>query len=392
MTEPLACQRALFSLNGEDCWLNSAYMGPLPVPTQQAGAEALARRAFPVGIVPRDFFAPADRVRALCAQLVNADPETVALVPTVAYGMAIVARNLRPRRGQNVVLLGEQFPSNVYPWRDWREDGVELRMVAAPEAPWSSPQSNSSRAARWNEALLAAIDADTALVAVEQAHWTDGTLFDLERIGTRAREVGAAFIIDGTQTVGAMPLDVAAIRPDALIVHSYKAMLCNYGLGFAVLGPRFAGGVPVEESWLTRHGSENFARLVDYQDAYAHGARRHDSSIRANPILIGMLEASCRLLVDWQPARIRAYLLGIERDFVARVRALGFDVADEAERAANIFGIRLPEGLDPETVRSALAARRIHVSVRGSAVRVSPHVYNDEADLARLADALQALR
>ena len=121
MTEPLTCQADLFSLNGVDCWLNSAYMGPLPKPVQQAGVEALARRAFPVDITPDDFFAPADRVRRLCAQLVNADPEAVALVPTVAYGMAIVARNLRPRRGQNVVLLGEQFPSNVYPWRDWRE-------------------------------------------------------------------------------------------------------------------------------------------------------------------------------------------------------------------------------------------------------------------------------
>ena len=211
------------------------------------------------------------------------------------------------------------------------------------------------------------------------------------RIGARARAVGAAFVVDGTQTVGTMPLDVAAVRPDALVVHSYKAMLCNYGLGFMVVGERFAAGSPVEESWLTRAGSENFARLVDYQDAYAPGARRFDSSIRANPVLIGMLEASCRLLLDWQPARIRAYLLGIEREFVGRVREMGFEVADEDERAANIFGVRMPAGIDVETCRAHLAAKRIHVSVRGNAVRVAPHVYNDRDDLARLADALAAL-
>ena len=391
MTTPLTCQAELFALNGADCWLNSAYMGPLPKAVQQAGVEALARRAFPVDLTPADFFAPAEQVRRLCADLVNADPEAVALVLTAAYGMAIVARNLAVRPGQNVVVLGEQFPSNVYPWRNWRELGVQLRVVPAPDAPWSTPRPGASRAALWNDAVVAAIDQDTVLVAIEQAHWTDGTLFDLARIGARARAVGAAFVIDGTQTVGAMPLDVAAVRPDALVVHSYKAMLCNYGLGFMVLGPRFASGSPIEESWLMRQGSEDFARLVDYQDVYAPGVRRFDSSIRASPVLIGMLEASCRLLLDWQPARIRAYLLEIERDFVARVRAMGFAVADEHERAANLFGVQMPAGIDIEACRAHLAAKRVHVSVRGSAVRVAPHVYNDRADLTRLANALETM-
>jgi selenocysteine lyase/cysteine desulfurase len=245
-----------------------------------------------------------------------------------------------------------------------------------------------ARSQGWNAALLQAIDNDTALVAVEQAHWTDGTLFDLAAIGTRCRAVGAAFVIDGTQTVGAMPLDVAALRPDALVVHSYKAGLSNYGLGFAVLGDRFAQAVPNEESWLTRAGSENFARLVDYQDTYAAGMRRHDTSLRANPGLIGMLEAACTLLLDWQPARVREHLLVLAAPSVQRLRDAGFGVADEDLRAANIFGIALPAGLDPESVRSALAAQQIHVSVRGASVRVSPHMHNDEGDLQRLAEAL----
>ena len=108
-------------------------------------------------------------------------------------------------------------------------------------------------------------------------------------------------------------------------------------------------------------------------------------------MLIAMLEASCRLLLDWRPARIRAYLLDIARGFVARVRAMGCEVADEPERAANLFGVRLPAGIDPETCRAHLAAQRIHVSVRGQAVRVSPHVHNDRHDLMRLADAMAAI-
>ncbi|MGL4229860.1 MAG: aminotransferase class V-fold PLP-dependent enzyme [Casimicrobium sp.] len=393
MQSPLTCQRDQFSIdpnNEGHIWLNSAYMGPLPLATQRAGQAALAARAFPVAITPKDFFAPAERVRSMLAQLVNADAERVAFVPNVANGMAIVAKNFAPKRGQNVVLLGEQFPSNVYPWRDWRADGVEIRTIAAPDAPWSRRVSGQeSRAQRWNEAILSAINANTAMVSIEQAHWTDGALFDLVRIGARAREVGALFVIDATQTVGAMPFDCAAIQPDALIVHSYKSMLSNYGLGFAVFSEKFANAKPLEESWLMRAGSENFARLVDYQDDYDRGMRRFDTSLRANPSLIGMLGASAQLLLEWRPERIREYLLGIERGFVQRVRALGFEVADEEDRAANIFGLRMPQGLDVEACRAMLAERKIHVSVRGSAIRISPHVYNDESDLAKLAEALE---
>ncbi len=387
-----ASGRSLFGLPADEIYLNSAYMGPLPRAVQEAGARALALRAAPWQITADDFFAPAERTRALCARLVQADPERVAFVPSASAGLAIVARNLQPRAGQNVVMLGEQFPSNVYAWRHWQGQGVQMRMVPAPMLPAGDTAALRERAQAWQAAVLAAIDADTALVAVEQAHWTDGTLFDLAAIASRCRAVGAAFVIDGTQTVGAMPLDVGALQPDALVVHSYKAGLSNYGLGFIVLGERFAQGRPVEDSWLMREGSERFANLVDYQDRYAAGMRRYDTSLRANPMLIQMLEAACTLLLAWQPARTREYLLAIARPAVQRLREAGFGVADEDLRAANIFGIALPAGLQPEAVRQALAARHIHVSVRGSSVRVSPHRHSEAGDLMALADAMVALR
>ncbi len=391
-TLPLECQKALFALPEGETWLNNAYMGAMPRAVLEAGHRAVDLRALPAAITPADFFAPAERVRGLCAALVQADPERVALVPTAAAGMAVVAANLSPRAGQNVVMLGDQFPSNVYPWRRWREQGVAMRSVAAPAGDARDPGSWRRRCQAWHDALEAAIDHDTVLVAVEPAHWTDGTRFDLDRLARRARAVGAAFVVDATQVAGVMPLDVGAFQPDAMVVHGYKSMLANYGLGFAVFSERFADGCPTDQSWLMRRGSEDFARLVDYQDDYAPGMRRYDTSTRSNPVLIGMLEAACRLLVDWQPARIEDYLRRIARPAVERLRAQGFGVADEDLRAANLFGIALPPGLAPEAVRQALAARRIHVSVRGAAVRVSPHVCNDEADLLRLAEALAEIR
>lgn len=385
--QPLGCQRDSFSIPDDVVYLNSAYMGPLPRVAQQAAGAALAARAVPIGITADDFFAPAEAARGLCAGLIGADPESIAFVPTTAHAVAIAARNLALPAGSRIVLPEGQFPSNVLAWRRLAARGVELRTVRRP-AEADAANAGTTVAALWNARLGDAIDAGCALLAIEPAHWTDGTVFDLEGLAARARARGAAVVVDATQFVGAMPIDVARLQPDLLVAHAYKSMLAQYGLGFAYFGPRLAGGEPLDEGWLVRRDARDFARLVDYQDDYAPGMRRYDTSLRANTVLIASLLASASLLAQWRPVRVQAYCRAIVADFVPAVRALGFTVAEPHERAANLFGLGAPAGVDLEALRARLAARRIFVSIRGRSIRVSPHVYNDAGDLARLLQAL----
>ncbi len=379
----LGCQRAEFSLPTDIHYLNCAYIGPLPRRVEDAGVAELRRKACPTSITARDFFEPAEQARRLCAQLVGADAEHIALVPSVAYAVAGVAAQVTPRRGGNVVLPQAQFPSTVHAWTRWREHGVEVRFVPPP--PDAEP-----RAAGWSRRLAEAIDPDTLVVAVDTVHWTDGTRFDLATIGARAREVGAVFIVDATQSAGADPVDAAAIGADLLVAHGYKAMLAGHGLGFACYSERMLGLRPLEDNWLMRRGAEDFARLVDYRDDYAAGARRFDGGSRASPVLPRMLAEAVRMLLDWDPAAIQRHCARISRGLQEDARALGLSLAPAGERAANIFGLRLPAGVDAEHLRSTLAQARVHVSIRGDAIRISPHVYNDEADLAALSAALAA--
>jgi selenocysteine lyase/cysteine desulfurase len=375
--EPLRCQRDAFSIPPDVTYLNAAYMGPLSNAVVEAGMLALQRRACPVGIVPQDFFVHAERARVGFGALVNADSDSIAIISTAAYGIATVAKNIKPQRGQNIVVLAEQFPSNVYVWRRWAERGVTIRTVSKPADGQS-----------WSDAVIAAIDAMTIVVAIETAYWTDGSLLDVPRIAKAAQGAGAWTIVDATQTVGAQPFDFAASGVDALIVHSYKSMLCNYGLGFAAYSQRMRDAEPLEEGWLMRKGSEDFTRLVDYQDTYADGMRRFDTSTRANPSLILMLDRAVEQLLAWEPVRIRAYTLSISRTFVSAALKAGYTIADEADRAGNIFGVRPPAGTDLNALRERLAAARVYVSVRGSAIRIAPHVYNAQADFDRLAEVL----
>lgn len=380
---PLECQRDLFSLPADLHYLNCAYMSPLPRVVEEAGVRGMLRKRNPALLEPDDFFRESQEIRTLFSALINApDPNSIAILPSVSYGIGVAARNTSLQPGQNVVLLHEQFLGNVYGWRRlaW-ERGAEIRMVAPGEGP--------RRGRRWNQRILEAIDSLTGVVALAPVHWTDGTAFDLRAIGARAREVGAAMVVDGTQSVGALPMDVQALQPDALIVASYKWLLGPYSIGVGYFGPRYLDGLPLEETWIAREGSEDFRGLVDYRDSYQPGAIRFDVGERSNFILAPMLVTALRLLGEWGPERIQAYTKALAEGILEEVRGIGYTLEEEACRVGHIFGVRMPAGLDLTAVKTALDEESVSASLRGSALRVSPHLYNDEEDMAALLRALR---
>lgn len=381
---PLSCQRDAFSLPADVHYLNCAYMSPLPQVVEEAGVKGMLRKRNPALLQPDDFFQESEEVRDLFAGLINApESSSIAILPSVSYGIGVAAQNTTVESGQNIVLLHEQFPGNVYGWRRlaW-ENGAEIRMVR--------PRDGRDRGRIWNERILEAIDSATGVVALAPVHWTDGTVFDLAAIGAKAREVGAALVVDGTQSIGALPFDVQALRPDALIVASYKWLLGPYSIGVGYFGPRYLDGLPLEETWIAREGSEDFKGLVDYRDGYQPGAVRFDVGERSNFILVPMLVAALRLLHEWRPERIQAYVRGLTRELLDEVRELGYRVEDDLYRTGHLFGIRMPEGLDLDQVKGALDAENVSVSLRGSALRVAPHLFNDGEDMAALLRALKA--
>ncbi|MDH3297612.1 MAG: aminotransferase class V-fold PLP-dependent enzyme [Gemmatimonadota bacterium] len=366
----LGCQKAAFTLPDGFHYLNCAYMSPLTRRVQEAGIAGIRRKGAPAEITADDFFDDVDEARRLFAALVHvSDAERIAIIPSASYALSTVARNTPLRPGQNVVTVRDQFPSNTHPWRRaCREAGAEFRIVGPPS-------DGSDRTPAWNEALLEAIDADTAVVTLGQVHWVDGTPFDLMRIGERAREVEAAFVVDGTQSVGAVPFDVEALRPDAVVCAAYKWLMGPYSIGLAYFGARYDDGVPLEENWMGREGSRDFAGLVDQGDEYRPGAARFDVGESANFILVPMLIAALEQVLEWGVERISEYCRELcEPGFPG---------------AGHLFGLRLPADVDPADVRSELHRRNVFVSVRGRAIRVSPHLYNDESDMEALADALR---
>lgn len=371
----LDCQRDLFQLDDQVTYLNCAYMSPQLKSVEAAGKLAMSMKNQPWKIKIEDFFEPVVALKKAFAELVNSSEyQRVAVIPSASYGIAVAARNIHMRPGQKVLVVDEQFPSNYYSWeRLCQQFGGSIEVVA--------PTDSIRRSETWNEKILAAIQDDVAVVALGHVHWADGTLFDLEAIRVACDRVGAYLIIDGTQSVGALPFDVQRIRPDALICAGYKWLLGPYSLGVAYFGPRFDDGIPIEENWLNRHNSEDFAGLVNYESRYQPFAGRYSAGEHSNFFLVPQLTASIQQINAWQPGRIQEYCQHISAEAMDQLQAIGCQIDQSEKVAFHLRGVRLPKDLDADLLTQKLQARNAYVSKRGNAIRIAPHLYNTEAEL-----------
>ncbi len=365
-------QRGLFEIPDDIVYLNCAYMGPQLRAARETGEWAAGRKSRPWEILPQDFFEDVEEARHLFARIVGGDPDGVAIIPAVSYGISIAAANIPVQAGERILILEDQFPSNVHAWRELaKRKGAKLVTVPRPEDY------------DWPRAILEHLNEDTAVAAVPNCHWMDGSLVDLGRVGERAREVGAALVVDGIQSVGARPFDVAEAQPDFLVATSYKWLLGPYGLGFMWVDERWREGTPVEHNWITRSGSEDFSRLVEYRDDYAPGARRYDMGERSNFVLLPMAIAALRQILNWGVDNVADTIGGITDLIEEEAKQRGIEAVPAERRARHMIGLRLGPTA-PDDLAARLAQQNIFVSVRGDSVRVSPHVYNNESDVRRL--------
>ena len=374
----LDSQRHLFDIPDDITYLNCGYMSPLMHAVRDAGVVGLTRKCHPWTISPRDFYTGSDALRDAFASLVHAEPEDIAIEPSASYGMSTAAKNLPLSKGQSVIVVEDQFPSHVYPWRERaKEVGAEVRTLKRPMDD------------DWNETVLAAIDSTTAVLAIPQCHWTDGGLFDLERLSSVCREKGIGLALDVTQSAGAYPIDVRTIKPDFMTAATYKWLMGPYSLGLLYVSKRWQEeGRPIEHNWIHRKNSENFARLVDYEDEYESGAVRFDVGERSNFALVPAAEAGIRQILEWGVENVAETLSGLTETIAERARALGLDSVPADKRASHYLGLKMDGGL-PADLLAKLAARRVYVSVRGASIRVTPNVFNDARDADRLLAALE---
>lgn len=366
-------QRQLFAIPDDVVYLNCASTSPLPASAEQAGREAMAFKRTPWLIGPEGLPNGPEAARAGFANILGCDAEGVALVPSVSFAMAVAARNLPLDAGSSVLVLHEEFPSNVFPW---------LRMAPGRVKALPRPKEGT-----WSEAVIEAITEDIGLVALPHCHWMDGTVFDLGAVRAACDRVGAHLVVDATQSLGAMPFDFEAARPDFVAATGHKWLLCPHGVGFCYVAPKWREGEPIEENWKNRLGSEDYSRLTEYESHYRPGARRYDLGEVTNSVLLPMATESLRLIAEWGVGNIAETLSAVTRKLALHGQAFGLTPTPAAERAPHMLGLRLPHG-PAKPVAEAMAREKVYVSPRSGTLRIAPHLFVNAADVDRFTTVL----
>jgi selenocysteine lyase/cysteine desulfurase len=373
---PLPDQRAKFDVDDEVAYFNTATMSPMLRSVRAAGEVALTQRARPWSISARDWFEDVEELRARFARLIGAAAGDVALVPSSSYGLGVVARRMKASRGERVLVLAEEFPSNYYTWKRFTQrTGAEL--VEVRREPGQD----------WTDAILAAIDERVVIASIPNVHWTNGAWVDLDRVMVALRAIEAELVVDASQSLGAVQLDVRSLRPDAVVTVGYKWLLGPMSLGYLYLAPHLHQGEPLEENWISRAGADDFTRLIDYSDDYMPGARRFDVGQRSNFQLVPMALAAIEQVAEWSVPRIAATLRERTARIAGRAEALGLAVPPASARAPHMLGLELPFTAAAHAA-AALIEANVHVSRRGSGLRIAPHLHNNHRDIDRLFEVL----
>jgi len=377
-------QKDNYTLDEDVTYLNTAYSAPLSKEAEQIGIEALSKKCRPNEYNGSDFFEPAEKLKALFAQLIDvSDPQNIAIIPSVSYGIATVANNIKLKYGDEILVVGEQFPSNFYSWKRIADKyGAQIITISAPE-------NMTNRGKVWNENILEAINENTALIAMANVHWADGTIFNLKAIRKKTTENNALLIIDGTQSIGALPFSVKELKPDAVICTGYKWLMGSYALGLAYYGEYFNEGIPIEENWINRKNSEDFSGLVNYEDHYKEAANRYNMGEMSNFNLVPILTKTIEQIIEWTPESIQNYCNEITKEAIEDLRLMNCFIEEDEFRAKHLFGIKLADNMDIDRLQEEFKANNVYVSIRGEYVRVSPHVFNTKVDLEKLVNCFR---
>jgi selenocysteine lyase/cysteine desulfurase len=369
-------RKDLFLLEDGITYLNCANMSPMLKAVKEAGLKALEIRAAPWKLSSEDWFTNAEILRGLAARIFQTDDNSIALIPSASYGIAVAAKNLKPKEGKEIIILEQQFPSNYYAWEQLARER-HLKIVTVQR----------DKRKKLTDRIVETITANTGIVAIPNCHWIDGTWIDLQKVSDAAKAVGSYLVLDLSQSLGALPIDIDRIQPDFAVSVGYKWLLGPYSLGYLYASKQWQEmGEPLEYSWLIKKGSDDFSALTNYATEYRTGATRFDMGEYPQLNSLPMAIAALEQILRWEVNSIQTELKKLTDKIAEYKNKMGLSVSSDTS-AGHLTSIPL----DPAKVnvlKDRLQENKVIISFRGASIRVSPYLYNDAGDVDKLLSCL----
>jgi len=377
----LASQRDLFDIPRDICYLNSASYSPLPRRTQEAARAAVGRKGAPWTLDAAFANRQHERARAAAARLINAEPSDVALISSVSYGVATVAKILSIPAGMRVLVLENDHSSPILEWQTRAASaGFTIETVRQP------PDGD------WTSAVMVAIErpgaARLALASISSVHWSDGGLIDVAKVGAALKRQSALFLIDATHGVGVLAMDVKSLDPDFVIFPTYKWLLGPYGRAFIYMAKRHQNGIPLEQTGFGRRGVRSEAEVYFADVSYVPTARRFDMGERDHFISMEMAAIGMEMMAEWGTEAVVERLAMLTARIAEGLSDSKVRLMETRFRAPHILSLGFAGGM-PAGLVEGLAGEGVYVAPRLSRMRISPHVFNDEEDADRFVAALK---
>ncbi|MFB3829737.1 MAG: aminotransferase class V-fold PLP-dependent enzyme [Bryobacteraceae bacterium] len=360
------------ALSGWTC-LNTATFGQMPRRAVEAVNRHFARRDRAACMDFMQWFDDADSIRALAARLVHCRPEDIAFIQNASSGFSLLLGGIDWKPGDRIVTFHNEFPNHYYHPSWLRRIGVEF-----VDADYGN--------------FRQAVTERTRLVAVSTVNYTDGFRAPLQELAPWLHERGGLLYVDGTQSVGALEFDIGRVQPDLLAVHAYKWLLSPNGAGFMYVSPRLRGWLPPNViGWRSDRRWRNFENLHHGEPEFSPDAERYEGGMVSFALLYAMA-AAIEMELEIGPAAIERRVMELAQGAREVLRNAGAELPSGRlpHYDSQIVAAAFP-GADARALARGLQERRVLVSARHGNLRVSPHFYNDDSDLDRLAAALAEL-
>jgi selenocysteine lyase/cysteine desulfurase len=356
-------------------YLNCASQAPFPRATVERLQQAIELKARPDRLNASEYVRLPDRVRMRIARLTSADPEEIAITNSATQGIGIVSAGLTLGVGDEVVVANSNFPSNLFTWVHLRRKGVIVKVVHPSEGQVTLDQ------------VAAVLSPRTRVLALDWVSYSTGYKIDLAAFGSLIHSRGGIFVIDGTQGVGANELNLHETPVDVMACAAYKWLLGPYGTGFAYVRRDLWNKLDLPViNWLSVKGAENFDSLPTDEFSLIQGARVFDSGETANFINVNGWEASLEFVEEVTIRTVNEYCLRLLHGLAEGLRAYGYTLSSGALAGHNstILGFCASTREATAALHQRLLANHIVISLRQGMIRVSPYLYNNDADIDRL--------
>jgi selenocysteine lyase/cysteine desulfurase len=360
-------------------WLNAAHQGPLPREAVEAAQRALQRKVQPNLIGDEDFHQTPARLRSALAHLVNARESDIVLGNSASYGLHLIANGLGWRPGDEVLVPADDFPASILPWTVLEAKGVDVRRLPAEGGMLTA------------ESLSSQLDDRTRLVCISWVNSFSGRINDLSALGSLCRARGVLLVVNATQGLGSLKLDVDALPVDAVTSCGFKWLCGPYGTGFCWLDPDLQAVLESHQAYWLALAGERWSDLNQHDDASNDdlGAARFDVFGTANFLNFEPWTASVEHFLSVGLDAISAHnALLIER-LVDGIDAEEWRLVsglDPSERSTMV--VLEPRRGSADDATSRLGRARIDVAERRGRIRISPHLYNSLDDIDRTLTAL----